>query len=33
MKKFRGVVLKGVDKKYDWTFFKDKLIAGTIPES
>jgi len=25
-----GVVLKGVDKTYDWAFFKKTLIAGTV---
>jgi lipoprotein-releasing system permease protein len=25
----QGVVLKGVWKDYDWSFFKDKIIAGT----
>lgn len=25
-----GVVLKGVDKKYDWSFFKKTLIAGKV---
>ncbi|WP_232009415.1 ABC transporter permease [Mucilaginibacter mallensis] len=25
-----GVVLKGVDKTYDWSFFKKTLIAGTV---
>lgn len=32
----QGVVLKGVDKNYDWTFFKKNLIDGnvlTIPDS
>ncbi|MBK8414503.1 MAG: ABC transporter permease [Bacteroidetes bacterium] len=27
----QGIVLKGVDKKYDWTFFKDKLVSGKLP--
>lgn len=27
---FQGVVLKGIDKDYDWTFFKNYLIAGEI---
>ncbi len=26
-----GVVMKGVDDDYDWSFFKDHLIDGTIP--
>lgn len=25
-----GVVLKGVDKNYDWTFFKKTLVAGKV---
>jgi lipoprotein-releasing system permease protein len=25
----QGVVLKGIGKDYDWSFFKDKIIAGT----
>lgn len=25
-----GVVLKGVDKHYDWTFFKKSLVAGKV---
>lgn len=25
---FQGIVLKGVDKDYDWSFFKSHLIAG-----
>jgi lipoprotein-releasing system permease protein len=25
-----GVVLKGVDKNYDWTFFKKSLLAGRV---
>ena len=25
-----GVVLKGVDKNYDWTFFKKTLVAGRV---
>ncbi len=28
---FQGMVLKGVDKNYDWTFFKNNLIEGEIP--
>jgi lipoprotein-releasing system permease protein len=31
-KEISGVILKGVDKSYDWTFFKSYLIAGKIPE-
>jgi lipoprotein-releasing system permease protein len=26
----QGVVLKGVWKDYDWSFFKDRLVAGTF---
>ena len=26
----QGVVLKGVWKDYDWSFFKDKIIAGSM---
>lgn len=26
-----GVVLKGVDSLYDWTFFKEALIEGKVP--
>ncbi|MEN8187349.1 MAG: FtsX-like permease family protein [Bacteroidota bacterium] len=29
---FEGIILKGVDKNYDWTFFKDYLQEGEIPE-
>ena len=25
-----GVVLKGIDKNYDWTFFKKILVAGKV---
>lgn len=25
-----GVVLKGVDKAYDWTFFKKSMVAGNV---
>lgn len=28
---FEGVVVKGVDAQYDWSFFKDYLIEGEIP--
>lgn len=28
---FEGVVLKGVESDYDWTFFSDNLVEGTIP--
>lgn len=27
---FQGIVLKGVDTDYDWTFFKDNLKEGEI---
>lgn len=27
---FQGIVFKGVDKDYDWTFFKQNLIEGSI---
>lgn len=27
-----GVVLKGIDSKYDWSFFKDKIIEGKAPQ-
>ncbi len=30
-KEILGVVLKGVDNSYDWTFFKEYLVAGDIP--
>jgi len=26
----QGIVLKGIDSDFDWTFFKDKLIQGNI---
>lgn len=29
---FAGVVLKGVDSKFDWTFFKNGLLEGRLPE-
>lgn len=28
-----GVVLKGVDKTYDWTFFKQNMVAGQVINS
>ncbi len=28
---FEGIILKGVDENYDWSFFKEYLIAGKIP--
>ena len=27
----QGVVLKGVDNDYDWTFFRNKIIEGRAP--
>lgn len=27
-----GVVLKGVTNTYDWSFFNDKLVSGTLPQ-
>lgn len=27
---FQGIVLKGVDKEYDWDFFKQNLVEGKI---
>jgi len=29
---FEGIILKGVDKNYDWSFFKEYLKAGKLPE-
>lgn len=32
----QGVVLKGVDKDFDWSFFKDKIVEGkpfTVPDT
>lgn len=29
---FQGVVLKGVDKNYDWRFIKQYLLEGSLPE-
>ena len=29
---FEGIVLKGVDKDYDWSFFSSYLKKGTIPK-
>lgn len=31
-KSFEGVVLKGVDRDYDWSFFKEYLVVGHVPE-
>lgn len=28
---FEGVVLKGVSEDYDWRFFKEYLVAGSLP--
>ena len=28
---FEGIVLKGVSSDYDWSLFKEYLIAGTVP--
>jgi len=27
---FQGIILKGVDKNYDWDFFKSNLVEGSI---
>lgn len=27
----QGVVMKGVDEQYDWSYFKDCLVAGELP--
>ena len=29
---FEGIILKGVDKEYDWTFFEEYLVEGMIPD-
>lgn len=29
---FEGVIVKGVGKDYDWSYFKDFLVAGEIPD-
>ncbi len=29
---YMGIVLKGVTPDYDWSFYKDYLVAGTIPQ-
>lgn len=29
---FDGVVLKGVDSTYNWTFFREKLVRGSVPD-
>ena len=31
-KDFQGIVLKGVDQGYDWTFFQANLKAGRLPD-
>ena len=28
---FEGIILKGVDKDYNWSFFNEYLVAGNIP--
>ncbi len=28
----QGIVLKGVDSRYDWSFFSKNMIAGRVPE-
>ncbi|MCD6543122.1 MAG: ABC transporter permease [Flavobacteriaceae bacterium] len=29
---FEGIILKGVDRDYDWAFFNEYLVAGKIPK-
>ena len=29
---FEGIIFKGVSTDYDWTFFKEYLVSGTIPD-
>ena len=29
---FEGIILKGVAKDYNWTFFKEYLVEGTLPD-
>ena len=29
---FEGIILKGVSSDYDWTFFKEYLVEGTLPD-
>ena len=29
---FEGIILKGVDKNYDWSFFKEYMKEGELPE-
>lgn len=31
-KEFEGVILKGVDQNYDWSFFNEYLVAGKTPD-
>ena len=31
-KEFEGLVLKGVSEDYDWSFFKDYILEGKIPQ-
>lgn len=28
---FEGIILKGVDKDYDWSFFREYMVAGSVP--
>lgn len=32
-KAFQGILLKGVDSTYNWKFFSQNLIEGTLPET
>jgi lipoprotein-releasing system permease protein len=29
---FQGIVLKGIDKGFDWNFFKSNMVEGLIPD-
>ena len=29
---FEGIIFKGVSKDYDWTFFKEYLVEGVVPD-
>ncbi len=29
---FEGIILKGVDNDYDWSFFKEYLVDGKVPD-
>lgn len=29
---FKGIVVRGVDSNFDWSYFNDNLIAGRIPD-